>query len=105
MAFALFLRWKGVTREQYNSLRETLRFDISPPEGVLLHVAAFDDTGLTVTDVWESPEAFQSFAGAKLQPAAAAAGMSGEPEVVLLPRHFGYVRLNGNPQLLKAEIT
>jgi hypothetical protein len=57
------------------------------PAGANFHVAAFDDSGLRVTDLWDTPEDFQAFAGGRLRAAVAAAGITTEPEVEILPVH------------------
>jgi heme-degrading monooxygenase HmoA len=53
------------------------------------HVAATKDGGLVVVDVWESPEAFGSFAADQIGPAGEAAGMGPiEPRFVPVHNHF-----------------
>ena len=61
MAIVMIMRWENVTPEQYDQLREIVRWEIEAPEGGIYHVAAFDDSGVRITDVWESAEDFQRF--------------------------------------------
>ena len=52
-----------------------------------MHVAAFDETGLHITDVWDSTEQFQAFVNDRLAPAIAEVGIAGEPQVLFIPLH------------------
>ena len=87
------MRWKGVTREQYEAVCERIDFDAAGGRGLIAHVAAVDDDGLHVTDVWDSPEQFQQFAEDTIMPIAAELGVGdGEPEITLLPTVRGWTR-------------
>src|SRR5438128_2452046 len=61
MAVMMMMDWPGVTREQYEDVCRIVNFEGDHPKGGLYHVAAVDDKGLHVTDVWERPEDFQAF--------------------------------------------
>jgi hypothetical protein len=87
MAIAMMMRWEGVTPEQYDAARKLVDWEGKPAEGGLLHVAAFDDRGLRVTDVWETPEAFQAFVAGRLMPGVKQLGIHGEPVVEIVPVH------------------
>jgi hypothetical protein len=52
-----------------------------------MHVTAHDGKGLRITDVWESPEAFQAFVNDRLTPATSAMGLPGPPNVEIYPLH------------------
>lgn len=56
MSIVMQLHSDGMTPEQYEELREAVRWDTDPPEGLRLHVAGFDAQGMRVTDVWDSRE-------------------------------------------------
>src|SRR4051794_13606140 len=49
------MRWAGVTPEQYEEARSRVDWEGDPADGGVFHVAGFDESGLRVTDVWESP--------------------------------------------------
>jgi hypothetical protein len=49
------------------------------------HVAAVDDNGLRVFDVWESPEQFQAFVDSKLMPCVQQLGIASQPLITILP--------------------
>ena len=55
MASVMHMRWNGVTKEQYDELRPIVQWETEHPDGAIFHVAYFDDGGINVIDVWESP--------------------------------------------------
>jgi hypothetical protein len=61
MAILMILEWDGVTPERYDAVRKRVNWEGEPPIGGLYHVAAFDDRGLHITDVWSSAEEFDAF--------------------------------------------
>ncbi len=87
MAVAVFLRWEGITPEQYDAARNLVPFDRDLAPGGLIHVAAFDKKGIRVTDVWESAEDFQNYLTNHLGPAFGQLEFAGHPEVEIVPVH------------------
>jgi hypothetical protein len=87
MPVMMIMEWSGVTPAQYDQLRETVNFEGDPPPGGMYHVAAFDEKGLRVTDVWQSEEHFQAFADARLMPVVQQLGIQGQPKVEIYPAH------------------
>ena len=88
MAVVMLMEWPGVTRDDYDALREPVNWEGDPPEGIMFHVAAFDDNGIHVTDVWESQEHFQRFLEQRLMPEIQRQGrMQGQPNVRFMPVH------------------
>ncbi|HEV8688818.1 MAG TPA: hypothetical protein VGQ91_00865 [Ideonella sp.] len=90
MPVMMMMEWSGVTPEQYEAVRKFVNFEAEAPAGGLFHVAAFDEAGLRVTDVWERAEDFQTFVEQRLMPGVAKAGIQGEPKVRILPAHNVY---------------
>lgn len=90
----------AVTQGEYDSLMAALEIGATPPEGALLHLAGpHPDGGWLILGVWESREAFDSFANERLLPAARALGIS-----PVRPRLFPvYELLARGPQLAPAE--
>jgi hypothetical protein len=84
MATVMTMDWAGVTRDQYEAVREAVRWDADTPDGAKLHVVGFGDDGMHVTDVWESQEQFDRFMQERLGPAIQQVGLEGEPEVRFL---------------------
>jgi hypothetical protein len=79
------MRWTGVTPEQYEEAREVVNWEGDVPDGAVLHVAAFDEDGIRVTDVWESEDQFNRFVESRLMPGVQQIGIQGQPDVEFLP--------------------
>jgi hypothetical protein len=80
MSVLMVLEAPGATREEYDRANEILgiRGDEDAPEGLVQHVAAFDDDGLVIADVWESEEAIDRFFEERLGAALEQAGILGK---------------------------
>jgi len=91
LAVVMFMRWTGVTPEQYDTVRDIVGWEETAPAGSQVHVAWFDDEALNVTDVWDSEDAFQTFFAERLAPAVEKAGISGRPESEFRPLHRRFV--------------
>lgn len=87
MPVVMYMEWDGVTPEQYNESRSRVGWETDVPTGAILHVPCFTDTGIRVTDVWETAEDFQAFVDNRLMPAVQAIGITGEPRVDIRPLH------------------
>ena len=87
MAVVMIMEWDGVTLEQYEAARKLVNWEGDPPEGGILHIAALTETGLRVTDVWQSAETFQAFAEQGLMPGVQQIGLPGQPKVEIYPVH------------------
>lgn len=66
-------------------MKELDRQGLGRPDGRHLHVAAIDDQGITVADVWDSPEQLDAFA-TRLIPIIQNLGAPA-PDVVVRPVH------------------
>jgi hypothetical protein len=74
----------------------------SAPAGLLIHTAGIADGALRVVDVWESPEAFQSFVDTRLGPALAETAMAGaQPDITMW--ELGNVWAPGAPALAEMD--
>jgi hypothetical protein len=87
MAIVMKLRWEGVTAEQYDEACRVVDWENAPPDGGVFHVAWFEDGGLNVVDVWDSPEQLDAFVGMRLLPGTTQVGIEGEPKVEVQPAH------------------
>ena len=87
VAIIMSMRWKGVTPAQYDQIRKLTNQDADPPAGCRYHAAGFDNDGIRVSDVWDSPEQFQHFVESRLMAATQQAGVGGQPEVEIIPLH------------------
>jgi hypothetical protein len=87
MAIGMFLDWQGVNSEQYDQISATVNWENDVPNGVLFHVATFDQEGAHFFDLWESAAAFQSFVDERLMPAVQKVGIEKEPSVRVFDVH------------------
>jgi hypothetical protein len=87
VAIAMYMRWSGVTPEQYEAAREVVDWEGQRPDGAQFHAAAFDGDGIRVFDMWDSAEDFQRFVDERLMPGVQEVGMEGEPDVEILEIH------------------
>jgi hypothetical protein len=87
MSVAVYMNWEGATKEQYDAMRKEIKWETDLPAGGIYHIATFNDKGLRITDVWESPEHFNSFVEKKINPAVAKLGIPGQPQVEIFPVH------------------
>lgn len=89
MAVAVVLDFDGGTLEQYDEVIKAMGF--SPggagAPGGLFHWATKTDTGIRVTDVWESREQFERFAEDEIGPKTQAAGVPGPPQTTFHDVH------------------
>jgi hypothetical protein len=69
MSVVLMLEMPGMTPEVYEAINERIGFPGSAPEGLLAHIAAVEEAGMRVADVWESEQQFERFLQDELLPA------------------------------------
>ena len=87
MAVMMRMDWADATQEQYDKLRQVVNWEGDHPKGGMIHLAAFDESGAHITDAWESAEDFQRFTEDRLMPGIAEVGITGQPQISLLPLH------------------
>ena len=88
MAVGLRLKFDGGGEEQYRAVHGAMDIDGNPPAGLIFHSAGPIDGGWGVIDFWESREAFDRFAGERLQPALQDVGdraFEGPPDIKEFP--------------------
>ena len=91
MRTIMVLNWDGFTKENYETIRKTVKWETEPPKGLVFHVAGFHNNVMRVTDIWESADDFNNFVKARLMPATIAAGITTEPRVEMFPVHSVHV--------------
>jgi hypothetical protein len=84
MAVAFIMDFPGGSAEDYDAVMEKMQLGDHLPAGALFHAAGKSASGWQVCDVWDSAEAFQQFADAKIGPITSAQGMS-PPEIRSFP--------------------
>ena len=87
MPVMMQMDWPEATPEQYDQLRKEVDWEGEKADGGLFHVAAFDENGAHIADVWESAEQFQRFTDDRLMPGVQKVGIPGEPKVTIRPTH------------------
>lgn len=89
MAVAVQLDFRGGTLEQYDQVIEKMGFQPGGPGGPggLFHWVTKTEDGIRVTDVWESQEAFDTFANEKIGPITQEVGVPNAPEIQVFEVH------------------
>lgn len=90
MSVMMKMHWAGITKEQYESLRKSVNWEGNRPKGANFHIAAFDDKGIHVVDLWDAAEDFNNFVEKRLTPEVMKLGISSQPQVDILPVHAIY---------------
>jgi hypothetical protein len=92
----MFMDWKGVTPDQYEQVRAIAKWDVDYPKGGMFHLATFDDDGMHIFDIWESPAAFEAFGTDRLNAAVQEVGITTEPQVRIAPVHGLFIPSTDN---------
>jgi hypothetical protein len=83
MAVAIVMDFDGATLEQYD--RVLAKMELAPgghaPKGSLFHWVTKTDDGIRVTDVWETREGFEQFAGEQIGPFTQEVGFPSPPRM------------------------
>jgi hypothetical protein len=89
MAVGVVMRFPGGTLEQYDEVISKMQLTRGGPmpEGGISHWVTLTDSGLMVTDVWESREQFERFAQEQIGPYTQEAGIPGPPEITFYDAH------------------
>jgi hypothetical protein len=67
MAVTLFMRIPELSPERYERVMEDLELDANPPAGMILHVASEAAGAVNVVEVWQTPEAAESYVSRRLR--------------------------------------
>jgi hypothetical protein len=93
MAIAVTLDFKGGTIAQYDEVIR--KMGLTPegptPPGALFHWVSASGDGLHVTDVWETREAFDSFAAEQIGPYSQEVGLP-EPSTTFYEVHNYFIK-------------
>jgi hypothetical protein len=98
MATIMQLHWPEATKEQYERIRQIANWEGDRPEGAQLHVVGFSDDGMRILDIWDSPEAFNTFFERRIGPAVQEVGVEGQPDVRIFPLHGVYAPAFGREE-------
>jgi hypothetical protein len=87
MAVIAHVVLEGVSKEQYDAVRDACGWLDDNPKGGLAHFSWWEGADSHNTDAWESEEAFIRFAEDRLGPAMAKVGVDVEPKVTFHAAH------------------
>src|SRR5262245_52011985 len=86
MAVALFMTLR-VNVPTYDRLLQTLEWDVSPPVGEIVHLAAETPDGLEVCEIWQTRDAADGCVRDVLGPARIQLGARGPIDYAAFPLH------------------
>ena len=88
MAYGVMLLFEGVSEGDYWAVNASMGIDEEGstgwPEALISHTAALTDTGLAVSEIWESKGDQERFLAERLGPALAAAEVEPPSQVIEL---------------------
>lgn len=87
MAVVAHVVLPGVTKEQYDQVREAVDWLGEPPVGGISHLTWWEGGDCHNVDAWESEQAFNQFGEERLGPGMAKAGVQAQPQVTFHPAH------------------
>jgi hypothetical protein len=87
MAVVAHVVLPGVTREDYDRVREAVGWLEEPPAGGISHLTWWEGGDCHNMDSWDSEEAFNQFGQDRLGPGMAKVGIQAEPQVTFHPAH------------------
>jgi hypothetical protein len=90
MAVVAHVVLPGVTKEQYDQVREAVGWLGEPPAGGISHLTWWEGGDCHNVDAWESEQAFNQFGEHRLGPGMAKAGVQAQPQVTFHPAHEVY---------------
>ncbi len=87
MAVAMFVRFTGISLQQYDRLMASFELDASPAVGEVLHVAAETRDGVDVCEVWQTRKTAESFVRDQLEPRLTELSLQPDVEFSIMPLH------------------
>lgn len=93
MAIGVVMNFEGATLEQYDQVIAKMGLSAGgeAAPGSLFHWVTATDSGIQVTDVWDTREQFEAFAQTQIGPITMEVGFPGEPEMTFYDVH-SYLR-------------
>lgn len=67
MAVTLFMRVPELSLRKYDDLMISLGLDANPPAGMIVHVASEAVGAVNVFEIWQTPQAAESFVQGRLR--------------------------------------
>jgi hypothetical protein len=97
MAIGVVMDFNGATLAQYDQVIDKMHFTPGGPgaPGGIFHWCTATDSGIRVTDVWETREQFDAFAQDQIGPITAEAGVP-QPPVLTFYEVHNYLTAGGS---------
>ena len=89
MAVAMFMTLR-ISASKYDRMLQSLDWDVSPPVGEIVHLAAETPDGIEICEVWQTREAAEGFVRDVLAPAVAHLGAREPIDYAIFPLHNLY---------------
>ena len=90
MALVAEVILRGVSKQQYNQVRDEVGWLERKPDGGLAHLTWWEGEDCHNMDGWESEATFDAFVRDRLAPGMAALGINVQPEVTFHEAHEVY---------------
>jgi hypothetical protein len=90
MAVAFFMRVPELTLDRYDRMMQDLALDGNPPAGMVFHAASEGVGAVNVFEVWQTPEAAESFVARALREALERRGVKDPVSYRIEPLHNLY---------------
>ena len=87
MAVALFMRIPELTLDRYDRMMVALELDANPPPGAIIHIATEAVGCINVCEIWQTPEAAESFVEHRLRDALTSHGVKDPLSYRIEPLH------------------
>ena len=91
MAIVAHVVLPGVTKEEYDQVREAVGWLRELPAGGISHLTWWEGADCHSVDSWESEEAFNRFGEERLGPGMAKVGVQVQPQVTFHPAQEVYL--------------
>src|ERR1700745_1993584 len=89
MAVAMFLTLH-ISASKYDRMLQSLEWDVSPPIGEIVHLAAETPDGIEVCEIWQTREAAEGFLHDVLEPRLRQLGAKESVDYAIYPLHNLY---------------
>ena len=87
MAVVVHVTLAGITKEQYDQVRDAVGWLDEAPVGGIANLTWWEGDDCHNVDAWESEDAFNAFGETRLGPGMAKAGVNVQPQVSFQPAH------------------
>jgi hypothetical protein len=87
MAVVLITRVPELSLDSYDRMMAELELDVDPPAGAVIHIASEAAGGINICEIWQTPQAAESFVERTLRDALRAQGVQENLSYRIEPLH------------------